>query len=139
MCWSILGRLSTDIVADMLMDILVDTSIDTPQKIHDHNTDLPGSVCNVTSFFLKTPKISFTLKVGKWENCIVSTCTRLCSKKIVGSPQDQTDKGFGSMMTITILNSSAKANISLPANNPKNYICNKVHCLGPLRLDITQA
>ena len=123
----------------MLLDISVDTSIYTLQKIHDHNTDLPGSVCNVTSFFLKTPKVSFTLKVGKWENCIVSTCTRLCSKKIVGSPQDQTDKGFGSMMTITILNSSAKANISLPANNPKNYICNKVHCLGPLRLDITQA
>ena len=135
-CWSILGRLSTGIVADILIDISVDTSIHTPQKIHDHNTDLPGSVCNVTSFFLKTSKISFTLKVGKWENCIVSTCTRLCSKKIVGSPQDQTDKGFGSMMTITILNSSAKANISLPANNPKNYICNKVQCLGPLSLAI---
>ena len=55
-CWSILGRLSTGIVADILIDISVDTSIHTPQKIHDHNTDLPGSVCNVTSFFLKKPQ-----------------------------------------------------------------------------------
>ena len=50
-CWSILGRLSTGIVADMLIDISVDTSIDTPQKIHDHNTDLPGSGCNVVLLF----------------------------------------------------------------------------------------
>ena len=79
MCWLILGQLSTGIVADMLIDISVDTSIHTPQKIHDHNTDLPGSVCNVTSFFLKTSKISFTLKVGKWENCIVSTNVLGCA------------------------------------------------------------